>query len=73
MQRYHTFICKPGTHVEGCRSRARGPLSGNGILVMFFDHARVLLHDGSLNPGGPASELADLCSTIIIEGGYPWS
>ncbi|RXA95346.1 MULTISPECIES: hypothetical protein [Yersinia] len=73
MQRYHTLICKPGTHVKDCRSLARGSLSGNGILVMFFDHAHVSLHDGIEHPGDPMSELADRCSAFIIEEGYPWS
>ncbi|MDE9576524.1 hypothetical protein L2106_24380 [Citrobacter portucalensis] len=73
MQRYHTLICKPGTHVKDCRSRARGSLSGKGILVMFFDHAHVSLHDGVEHPGDPMSELADRCSAFIIEEGYPWS
>ena len=73
MQRYHTLILKQGTHVEDCRSRARGSLSGNGILVMFFEHAHVPLHDGVLHPGSPTSELADLWGAFIIEEGYPWS
>lgn len=73
MQRYHILICKPGTHVKDCRSLARGSLSGKGILVMFFDHAHVSLHDGVEHPGDPMSELADRCSAFIIEEGYPWS
>ncbi|HDX8843147.1 TPA: hypothetical protein RQO46_004994 [Klebsiella oxytoca] len=73
MQRYHTLICKPGTHVKDCRSLARGSLSGNDILVMFFDHAHVPLHDGGVHPGDPMSELADRFSAFIIEEDYPWS
>lgn len=73
MQRYHTLICKPGTHVKDGRSRARGGLSGNGILVMFFNHAHMPLHDGVVHPGDPTSELADRCSAFIIEEDYPWS